>query len=384
MNENKLAKKRLRADKFLEYSGKASILISAIFLFSLLINLVINASGVFTSFYVKVTIPKEKIVDKTEAGVFLEELVYPSKNYLRFFSSSAIFKIVSSEQGAQIELLSSEKFKNYLLSPKKSSGYTKEDERIIQQWVEAGLINKKFDFSFFYNQESREPELAGIYTSLMGTIYTILICALIAIPIAICSAIYLEEYAPKNFFTSLIEVNLSNLASIPSIVYGLLGLSVLINIMGFPRSAPITAGVTLAMMILPILVITSRQAIKSVPKTISHAALALGATKTQVIFHHIMPLSLPGIATGIILSIARVIGETAPLILIGMVAFIVDAPKNVFDPATVLPVQIFLWSSSPEEGFQEKTSAAIIFLLLLLVIFNSIAIFLRKKYEKKW
>jgi phosphate transport system permease protein len=206
----------------------------------------------------------------------------------------------------------------------------------------------------------------------------------VALPISICTAIYLEEFAPKNLFTTLIEININNLAAIPSIVFGLLGLSVLINIFGMPRSAPITAGITLAMMILPILVITTRQAIKSVPTNVKHAALALGATKMQVILHHTLPLSMPGIATGVILSVARAIGETAPLILIGMVAFIVDIPHNIFEPATALPVQIYLWSSNPETAFQAKTAAAILFLLSLLILINMVAVYIRKKYENRW
>lgn len=383
MNNAKLHKRRYYYDLLLKYLGKISISLICTFLVYMFLALVYEGSGTFTNYHIAVEKPKNDKMDKEQVIQLLNEMVYPAKNYLKFFSIDAVDEIANSSS-AKVEALASSALKSYFQNGKKSKNFNEEEKMIIEKFENNGLISKNHDLSFFYNKESREAELAGIYTSFAGTIYTILICMIFAIPLAVCSAIYLEEYAPKNFFTSLIEINLSNLASIPSIVYGLLGLSVLINLFGAPRSAPITAGITLGIMIFPILVITSRQAIKSVPKTIKHAALALGATKAQVIFHHVLPLSLPGIATGVILGVARAIGETAPLILIGMVAFIVDPPRSIFDPSTVLPVQIYLWSSSPEEGFQEKTSAAIVFLLVLLFIFNSFAIYLRKKYEKKW
>lgn len=246
------------------------------------------------------------------------------------------------------------------------------------------FIGEQNIFNFFTNPESREVAQAGMATSIVGSLYTILVCILVAFPISIFTAIYLEEFAPKNLITSLLEVNIYNLAAVPSIVFGLLGLVVLINTIHLPRAASITAGITLAMMILPVMIISTRQALRVIPSTIKQAALALGATKMQVILHHSLPLAIPGIMTGAILSIARAIGETAPLILIGMVAFIVDVPENIFDAATVVPVQIFLWASSPEDGFKAKTAAAILILLAILITINIIAVYIRKKYEHRW
>lgn len=246
------------------------------------------------------------------------------------------------------------------------------------------FLSEQGIFNFFTNPESREVTQAGMSTSITGSLYTILVCIFVAFPISILTAIYLEEFAPKNLITSLLEVNIYNLAAVPSIVFGLLGLIVLINTFHLPRAASITAGITLAMMILPVMIISTRQALRVVPLPIKQAALALGATKMQVILHHSLPLAIPGIMTGAILSIARTIGETAPLILIGMVAFIVDIPENIFDPATVMPVQIFLWASSPEDGFKAKTAAAILILLAILITINIIAVYIRKKYEHRW
>jgi phosphate transport system permease protein len=247
-----------------------------------------------------------------------------------------------------------------------------------------GRIKKEFSLSFFTSKDSRDPELAGIAGSFVGTMWVVLICIITSFPISVFSAIYLEEFAPKNSFTNFIEVNINNLASVPSIVYGLLGLSIFIGIFNIPRSSVLAGGLTLSLMMLPTIIIATRQSIRSIPNTLREAVLALGATHMQLVFHQLLPLSLPGIMTGIILSISRVIGETAPLIMVGMVAFIVDIPGKITDPATVMPVQIYLWSQNPELVFVEKTSAAIIMLLLLLVLFNILAVIIRKKYEIRW
>ena len=226
--------------------------------------------------------------------------------------------------------------------------------------------------------------MAGIKGAILGSFYTLLVTLALSFPVAVAAAIYLEEFAPKNRFIDFIEININNLAAVPSIVFGLLGLAVFINFFSMPRSAPIVGGIVLSLMTLPTIIIASRSAIKAVPPSLREAALGLGASKMQTVFHHVLPAALPGILTGTIIGMAQALGETAPLLMIGMVAFIVDIPQSVTDPSTVLPIQVFLWADSPERGFLEKTSAAIMVLLFFLVAMNAIAIYLRKKFEKKW
>ncbi|MEQ9559278.1 MAG: phosphate ABC transporter permease PstA [Rhodospirillales bacterium] len=247
-----------------------------------------------------------------------------------------------------------------------------------------GLIETVFNTTFFTAGDSREPELAGIFGAAMGSLFTMLVTLLVSFPLAVASAIYLEEFAPVNKWTQTIEVNINNLAAVPSIVFGLLGLAVFINFFGMPRSAPVVGGLVLALMTLPTIIIAARSALKSVPPSIREAAYGLGASPLQVITHHVLPLAMPGILTGTIIGMAQALGETAPLLMIGMVAFIVDVPHGALDPATVLPVQIYLWADSPERAFVERTSAAICVLLAFLVIMNVGAVFLRKRFERKW
>ena len=249
---------------------------------------------------------------------------------------------------------------------------------------EQAKIEKKFNTTFFTAGDSREPELAGIWGATCGSFYTLLITLVLSFPIGVAAAVYLEEFAPKNRFTDVIEVNINNLAAVPSIVFGLLGLAVFLNFFGLPRSSSLVGGLVLSLMTFPTIIIAGRAALKSVPPSIREAALGVGASKTQMVAHHVLPLAMPGILTGTIIGMARALGETAPLLMIGMVAFIVDIPGGITDPSTVLPVQIFLWADSPERAFMEKTSAAIMVLLLFLVVMNSAAVFLRKKYEQRW
>lgn len=244
-------------------------------------------------------------------------------------------------------------------------------------------IENRFNFSFFTASDSREPELAGIRGALMGTILTMFVTLLLSFPLGVAGALYLEEFAPKNRITDLIEININNLAAVPSIVFGLLGLAVIINLFGLPRSAPLVGGIVLTLMTLPTIIIASRAAIKAVPPSLREAALGLGASKMQVTFSHVLPQAMPGIITGAIIGIAQALGETAPLLMIGMVAFIVDVPSSIVDSATVLPVQIFLWADSPERAFLAKTSAAILVLLTLLLVINVTATVLRSKFERK-
>jgi len=255
------------------------------------------------------------------------------------------------------------------------------------QWVakleQEQRIESRFNSSFFTTSDSREPELAGIKGALMGTLLTMFVTLLLSFPLGVAGALYLEEFAPKNRLTDIIEININNLAAVPSIVFGLLGLAVIINLFGLPRSAPLVGGIVLTLMTLPTIIIASRAAIKAVPPSIREAALGLGASKMQVTFSHVLPQAMPGIITGAIIGIAQALGETAPLLMIGMVAFIVDVPTSIVDSATVLPVQIFLWADSPERAFLAKTSAAILVLLTLLLVINITATVLRSKFEKK-
>lgn len=266
------------------------------------------------------------------------------------------------------------------------SGRRLKDNQVgwIDGLLEKGAIQKRFNVAFFTSGDSREPELAGIKGALMGSVFSLLVTLLLSFPIGVATAVYLEEFAPKNRWTDLIEVNINNLAAVPSIVFGLLGLAVFINFMGLPRSVPLVGGLVLALMTLPIIIIAGRAALKAVPPSIREAALGVGASKMQTIAHHVLPLAMPGMLTGTIIGMAHALGETAPLLMIGMVAFIVDVPTGVLDPATVLPVQIYLWADSAERAFVERTSAAIMVLLAFLVIMNAAAVILRKRFERRW
>ena len=254
----------------------------------------------------------------------------------------------------------------------------------IDQLAAEGRIEPFFNTGFFTNGDSREPELAGIRGALLGSFYTLLVTLALSFVIGVSAAIYLEEFAPRNRLSDMIEVNINNLAAVPSIVFGLLGLAVFINFFGLPRSVPLVGGLVLTLMTLPTIIIASRAALKSVPPSIREAALGMGASRMQMITHHVLPLALPGMLTGTIIGMAQALGETAPLLLIGMVAFIADTPSGPLDPATVMPVQIFLWSDLPERAFVERTSAAIMVLLAFLITMNALAIFLRKRFERRW
>lgn len=254
----------------------------------------------------------------------------------------------------------------------------------IDQFIDQQAIEKRFNIMFFTQGDSREPELAGILSAVMGSLFTLMITLALSFPIGVAAAVYLEEFAPKNRWTDLIEININNLAAVPSIVFGLLGLAIFINFFGLPRSAPLVGGLVLTLMTLPTIIIASRAALKSVPPSVREAALAVGASKVQAIAQHVLPLALPGMLTGAIIGMAQALGESAPLLMIGMVAFIVDIPNGPFDPSTVLPVQIYLWADSPERAFVERTSAAIMVLLSFLIAMNALAVILRKHFERRW
>ena len=254
----------------------------------------------------------------------------------------------------------------------------------IEQLEADGSVSRRFNHRFFTSGDSRDPEMSGIWSAVVGSFFMLLVTLALSFPLGVATAIYLEEFAPKNRWTDLIEVNINNLAAVPSIVFGLLGLALFINIFGLPRSAPVVGGLVLTLMTLPVVIIAARAALMSVPPSIREAALGVGASKMQTIFHHVMPLAMPGMLTGTIIGMARALGESAPLLMIGMVAFIVDVPESPLDPATALPVQVYLWADSPERAFVERTSAAILVLLAFLLVMNAAAILLRKRYERRW
>ncbi len=256
--------------------------------------------------------------------------------------------------------------------------------QIYDMLNERGDILSEFNISFFTNPDSREAELAGIASSFMGTVFSILVCLAFSFPVAVLAAIYLEEFAPKNKFTDFIEVNINNLAAVPSIVFGLLGLGILLAVFNLPRSTPLVGGITLSLMTLPTIIIAARASLKAVPPSIREAALAMGASNMQTTMHHTVPLSMPGTLSGTIIGLAQALGETAPLILIGMVAFVNTIPGTPVDPAASLPVQIYIWSESAERGFVEKVSACIMVLLAFLILMNLAAQIVRHKFEKKW
>lgn len=275
-------------------------------------------------------------------------------------------------------------FKSWLDGDAYDARMTAKQVQWIAQLHQEDLIALKFNSNLFSRGDSREPEQAGIRGAVMGSFLTLIMTLMLSFPIGVSAAIYLEEFAPKNRWTDFIEVNINNLAAVPSIIFGLLGLAIFINFFHVPRSVPIVGGLVLTLMTLPTIIITSRAAIKSVPPSIREAALGMGASKYQMVLHHVLPLALPGMLTGAIIGMAQALGETAPLLMIGMVAFIVDIPNGFSDPATVLPVQIFLWADSPERAFIEKTSAAIMVLLSFLIIMNTSAVWLRKRLERRW
>ncbi|MCL6683442.1 phosphate ABC transporter permease PstA [Sphingomonas alba] len=265
----------------------------------------------------------------------------------------------------------------------KDEGSTKAEQMVAAIGAK-GALQRGFNSDFLGASDATDPGAVGVWGALKGSFLTIIVTILLAFPVGVLAAVYLEEFAPRNRWTDLIEVSINNLAAVPSIIFGLLGLAVFLNFMHLPRSAPLVGGLTLALMTMPVIVIAGRNAIKSVPPSIRDAALGVGASKMQVVFHHVLPLALPGILTGTIIGMARALGETAPLLMIGMRAFIANPPQGIADPATVLPVQIFLWSDEVGRGFVEKTSAAIIVLLIFMLLMNGIAIYLRNRFERRW
>lgn len=317
-----------------------------------------------------------KIVSASGATDTLRQMVYKSPNLI---GRTITVRVPTSDDVDQL-------LKGYIDRDVAENRRKLSDQQIswIDALVASGTIKAHFNWTFFTATDSRDPELAGIASAVIGSFMALLVVFLVAVPIGIGAAVYLEEFAPENLFTDIVEININNLAAVPSIIFGLLGLAVFLNFFGMPRSAPLVGGLVLALMTLPTIIIATRAALRAVSPSIVDGALSLGASKTQAVFHHKVPLAAPGILTGTIIGIAQALGETAPLLMIGMVAFVTEIPTSVTEPASALPVQIFLWADSAERAWAERTSAAIIALLVILVSMNALAIFLRSKLEKRW
>ena len=412
-------KKRYRRERRFQWLGRMAVLTGFVFLVALMLDIVIKGTPAFSQYYIQLPID----FDATELGLAAEpdeaalnaaDFSLPIKRSLRELFPAVtdrgerrlLYRLVS--YGAEYQLrdmlkadpaLMGESIEVWLLAQASAGSYLKgqfdrstpQEERRLSDaqmsWLdalkEAGRTDSRFNVMFFTGGDSREPEMAGIRAALQGSFFTLLVTFALAFPIGLFSAIYLEEFAPRNRITDLIEININNLAAVPSIVFGLLGLAVFLNFFELPRSAPLVGGMVLSLMTLPTIIITSRASIQAVSPSIREAALGVGASKLQVVFHHVLPVAMPGILTGSIIGMAQALGESAPLLMIGMVAFIMDPPLAASDPATVLPVQIFIWADSPERGFTEKTSAAIMVLMGFLILMNALAIYLRRRFETK-
>lgn len=412
-------KKRYARERRFQWYGRIAVLTGFVFLFLLLTDIVIKGTPAFTQHFIKLDIDfnteelgidssasAEEIADADFSPLVRTGLQELFPEVTSRGDRMALFRLVSiraeytlRDMVLENPQLLGTKSEVWLLAHSEAGSYLKgqvdiegpEEERKLKDvqiaWlntlVEQGRTESRFNTTFFLSGDSREPELAGIKAALYGSFFTLLVTFCLAFPVGVMAAIYLEEFAPRNRFTDLIEININNLAAVPSIVFGLLGLAVFINFFELPRSAPLVGGMVLALMTLPTIIITSRAAIQSVSPSIQQAAMGVGASKLQTVFHHVLPVAMPGILTGSIIGMAQALGETAPLLMIGMVAFIMDVPGGLTDSSTVLPVQIFLWADSPERGFTEKTSAAIMVLMGFLIVMNALAVYLRRRFELK-
>ncbi len=415
-----LGKRYAREKRFRAY-GVISITLSLLFLALLMVNIFSRGLPAFTSTYIKLDVvldaqtlgvtatdPVEKLRAADYSSVVTNSLktLFPGVEDRK--QKKALKSLVSGDAPYELQhmvldnpSLIGTTQSVWLLADDEIDMYQKghvdrnapEADRRIKDfqlaWLDKleadGRIKRKFNTIFFTRGDSREPEQAGILSALTGSLFTMTMTLMFAFPIGVMAAIYLEEFAPKNnIFVDFIEVNINNLAAVPSIIFGLLGLAIFIQMFGMPRSSPLVGSFVLTLLILPTIIIASRAALKSVPPSIREAALGIGASRTQAVFHHVVPLAMPGILTGTIIGMAHAVGESAPLLMVGMVAFIVDVPHTITDPATILPVQIYLWADSPERAFTERTSAAIIILLAFMVTMNMLAIVLRKQFERRW
>jgi phosphate transport system permease protein len=360
-----------------------SLIFSITFLAFFLFDMIVKGLPAFNVAYIKVDVTfNEKSLDDTRFAVPKEYRDIVSRAWLRDINKLVEKNPSYMNTTQNMWVLADDQVDQYL----KGHNYKlKENEQVfVDELNSNGLIEKKFNTVFFTNGDSKIPEYAGIFSSVIGSILTLIITMAVAFPIGVMTAIYLEEFAGDNKFTRFIEININNLAAIPSILFGLLGLAIFINLFGMPRSSPLVGGLTLALMTLPIIIVSSRAALRAVPDNIRQAGYGLGLNKIQVTRDHVLPLAFPGILTGSIIGLAQAMGETAPLIIIGMIAFIPDAPTMVTGAATVMPAQLFTWAGMPEGMYIEKTAAGILVLLTILISLNAIAIYLRKKLEVKW
>tara|TARA_B100001175_G_scaffold152573_1_gene129318 strand:+ start:2333 stop:3619 length:1287 start_codon:yes stop_codon:yes gene_type:complete len=419
MSKEELLKKRYRAEKRFKFYGLTSVILAILFVLFLVNVIFSKGKGAFSRTTISVEVDfnteklelknnptNEEIQDTDFYDLSIESLlnVYKTKglkeekDLIRIFSPDYEFEIknfIIENKGflnktTIIELTASDDIDQ--LNKGNYPRHLPEERRRISDFqlliydklVEDNKIQKTFNTFLFTNGDSRDPELAGVGGSLLGSFFTIIVTLLLSFPVAILASIYLEEFAPKNRITDFIEININNLAAVPSIVFGLLGLGILLGTFDFPRSTPLVAGITLALMTLPRIIIPCRASLKAVPPSIREGALAVGASKVQSVTHHVVPLAIPGTLSGTIIGLAQALGETAPLILIGMVAFVVDLPSSPVDPSASLPVQVYLWSEQAERGFVEKTSATIMILLTFLITMNAFAVYLRQKFERRW
>lgn len=401
--------RRYRAERRFRAYGIVAVTIALGFLVLLLIAVVGNGAGALRQAQIKlpITFEAEKVADANWQGLVKDSLRAAFPDVKKRKEKMKLYGLVSSGAGYDIGLymkanpgivgttvvmwLPTSDDLDMVLKGNIDRNVDEGSRRVSDMelvWIDAleadGALDMKFNTRFFTSGDSREPELAGILGAAVGSALSLLVCLALSFPLGVMAAVYLEEFAPKNRWSDLIEVNINNLAAVPSIVFGLLGLAMFLNVFGMPRSAPLVGGLVLALMTLPTIIIAARAALKSVPPSIRQAAMALGASPVQVVTHHVLPSAMPGMMTGTIIGMAQALGETAPLLMIGMVAFVVDIPQGILDPATALPVQIFLWADAPERAFTERTAAAIFVLLMFLVVMNLAAVILRKKFEQRW
>ena len=378
----RLKARHASANRFKKFT-LTSLVFSIVFLGFFLFDIVGKGIPAFNIAYVQMNITiNEKSLDDTRFAIDKEYREVVSRAWLRDLPTLVKEKPELMNTTTPIWVLADDQVDQYL----KGNHHKLKDKEIeiVDRLNSQGLIEKRFNTIFFTNGDSKSPEYAGLFSAIVGSILTLLITMAVAFPIGVMTAIYLEEFAGDNKFTRFIEININNLAAIPAILFGLLGLAVFINLFGMPRSSPLVGGLTLALMTLPIIIVSSRAALRAVPDSIRQAGYGLGLNKIQVTRDHVLPLAFPGILTGSILGLAHAMGETAPLIIIGMIAFIPDAPSMITQAATVMPAQLFTWAGMPEGMYIEKTAAGIMVLLTILISLNAIAIYLRKKFEVKW
>jgi phosphate transport system permease protein len=420
----RLVRKRYAAEKRFRFYGMAMIAVAIFFLAVLFYTIISGGIQGFQTTSIKVRVPLTAEALGVEQGATPQQLADISGFKLTKLARSALYdelgiadaerpvrsqadKLLSNGIDTQIRKILAEDpaivgstVDVWLLAHGAVDPFVKgqidrnlpEDQRLMNNqqlaWIDQlekdGRLALKFNSALFTNGASADPELAGVAVALIGSLFIMLLVVAAALPVGVGAAVYLEEFAPRNKFTDLVEVNINNLAAVPSIVFGILGLAIFINFMHLPRSAPIVGGLVLSLMTLPTVIIATRAALGAVPPSIKEAALGVGASKMQAVFHHVLPLAMPGILTGLIIGLARALGETAPLIMIGMVAAVFEIPASPMDPATALPVQIYMWAGMPERGFVALTSAAIIILLVFLLTMNATAVVLRKRFERRW